>query len=346
MAIYVNRRLTLSYQLFPLTDPLVNSNILALCVRHNTIHSDFFNLVNVYNRPGSRHAAIESLLRLAPMLPNLAIIQGDFNLHSPLWDPSYSHASGLGERLFYELSNIEMNLANDEGDFTWTNQRGSRSVIDLVFYHDLLARVLPQTLIDLEGRGRSDHAIIFLAFGKQSPHWGRPYIACDSEEEAAYLANLSQAFLEFCRLPPEVAGENLLLAAEDAWRKHSKLPRVDSNPNSWWTDDCQIAKDKYLLDHRFFASYSHHPPSLSMSSPLLPSAISSLSCVDNPQALSSLSSMAPDENWTTMQRKCNGRTGRTHIDQVHVCIYMPRHWGAIALAPIHAHFPILVGSHL
>ena len=31
--------------------------------------------------------------------------------------------------------------------------------------------------------------------------------------------------------------------------------------------------------------------------------ISSLSCVDNPQALSSLSSMAPGENWTTMQRK-------------------------------------------
>ena len=44
--------------------------------------------------------------------------------------------------------------------------------------------------------------------------------------------------------------------------------------------------------------------------------------------------------------ECNGHTGRTHIDQVHVCIYMPRHWGAIALAPIHAHFPILVGSHL
>ena len=44
--------------------------------------------------------------------------------------------------------------------------------------------------------------------------------------------------------------------------------------------------------------------------------------------------------------ECNGRTGRTHIDQAHVCIYTPQHRGAIALAPIHAHFPILVGSHL
>ncbi|KAF8659075.1 hypothetical protein AX14_007659 [Amanita brunnescens Koide BX004] len=248
VAIYVNKHFTLSYQLFPLTDPLLDPNDLALCVRHNTVHSDFFNLVNVYNRPGSRHSAIKSLLRLAPTLPNLAVIQGDFNLHSPLWDPSYSHASGLGERLFYELSDIEMNLANDEGDFTWTNRRGSHSVIDLVFYHDLLARVSPQTLVDLESRGRSDHAVIFLAFGKQSPHWGRPYIAHDSEEEAAYLADLSQAFLNFCHLPPETAGENILLSAEEAWRKHSKLPHVDSNPNSWWTDDCQIAKDRYLLD--------------------------------------------------------------------------------------------------
>ena len=248
VAIYVNKRFTLSYQLFPLTDPLLDPNDLALCVRHNTVHSDFFNLVNVYNRPGSRHSAIKSLLRLAPTLPNLAVIQGDFNLHSPLWDPSYSHASGLGKRLFYELSDIEMNLANDEGDFTWTNRRGSHSVIDLVFYHDLLARVSPQTLVDLESRGRSDHAVIFLAFGKQSPHWGRPYIAHDSEEEEAYLADLSQAFLNFCHLPPETAGENILLSAEEAWRKHSKLPHVDSNPNSWWTDDCQIAKDRYLLD--------------------------------------------------------------------------------------------------
>ena len=127
VAIYVNRRFTLSYQLFPLTDSLIDPNVLALCVRHNTICSNSFHLINIYNRPGSRHSAIESLLRLTPTLANLAVIQGDFNLHSPLWDPSYSHASGLGERLFYELSDIELNLANDEGDFTWTNRRGSSS---------------------------------------------------------------------------------------------------------------------------------------------------------------------------------------------------------------------------
>ena len=55
--------------------------------------------------------------------------------------------------------------------------------------------------------------------------------------------------------------------------------------------------------HRFLTSYSHHPPSLSTSLPSSALAIPSFSCVDNPQALSSLSSMAPGENWMTMRRK-------------------------------------------
>ncbi|KAF8687537.1 hypothetical protein AX14_003668 [Amanita brunnescens Koide BX004] len=249
VAIYVNARFTASYQLFPLLDTAIDPNVLVLCVRHNYKRSDFFHLVNIYNQPGSRHAAIESLLRITPTLHNLAVVQGDFNLHSPLWDPAFSATSGLGERLFYAFSDIELNLANDDGDCTWTNRQGAQSVIDLIFYNDVLARISPQVIVDLKGRGRSDHAILFLAFGKQSPHWGRPFIARDSEEEAAYLDDLARALKSFCHLDPDSAGMNISAAASIAWSKHSKRPRIDSNPNSWWTDDCQLAKDKYLL-HR------------------------------------------------------------------------------------------------
>ena len=125
-------------------------------------------------------------------------------------------------------------------------------MIDLLFCHDILARVSPQLIIDLEGRGRSDHAIFFLAFGKQTPHWGRRYIARDSEEEAAFLADVARAFLTNARLDPELAGQNIANAANKAWTDHSKSPRIDSNPNSWWTDECQVAKDRYLL-HRTHA---------------------------------------------------------------------------------------------
>ncbi|KAF8661948.1 hypothetical protein AX14_007151 [Amanita brunnescens Koide BX004] len=173
----------------------------------------------------------------------------DFNLHSPLWDPAFSATSGLGERLFYAFSDIELNLVNDDGDCTWTNRQGAQSVIDLIFCNDVLARISPQVIVDLEGRGRSDHAILFLAFGRQSPHWGRPFIARDSEEEAAYLDDLAHALKSFCHLDPDAAGTNISAAASAAWSKHSKRPRIDSNPNTWWTNECQLAKDKYLL-HR------------------------------------------------------------------------------------------------
>ena len=130
VAIYVNARFTTSYQLFPVFDQAMDANVLVLCVRHNLKRSDFFHLINIYNQPGSRHSTILSLLRVAPTLSNLAIVQGDFNLHSPLWDPAISHTSGLGERLFHTFSDLELNLTNDEGDATWTNRHGSLSVID------------------------------------------------------------------------------------------------------------------------------------------------------------------------------------------------------------------------
>ena len=247
VAIYVNSRFTAQYQLFPVLDPSIDTNVLILCVRHNLCCSDYFHLVNVYNRPGSRHSAIESLLRITPTLSNIAIIQGDFNLHSPLWDPAFSSHSGLGEWLFNTMLDLQLNLANDDGDATWTNRQGASSVIDLLFYHDVLTRISPQVLIELEGRGCSDHAILFLAFDKQIPHWGRPYIARDSEEEAAYLQDLASAVVANAGLDPESAGNNIMSAASLAWANHSKLPRIDSNPNSWWTDTCQLAKDKYLL---------------------------------------------------------------------------------------------------
>ncbi|KAF8694408.1 hypothetical protein AX14_002053 [Amanita brunnescens Koide BX004] len=249
VAIYVNSRLTSSYQLFPILDNIIDPGVLALCVRHNTMPSLFFHVINVYNCPGTRHSAIESLLRLAPTLANIAVIQGDFNLHSPLWDPAFSSASGLGECLFYSLSDLELNLGNDDGDATWTNRHGACSVIDLVFYSDILARISPQTIVDLPSRGHSDHAIIFLAFGKQSPHWGRQYIARDSEEEAAYLQDLADAIVSNCHLDPESVGDRIASLASASWTTHSKTPRIDSNPNSWWTDECQLAKDKFLL-HR------------------------------------------------------------------------------------------------
>ncbi|KAF8735304.1 hypothetical protein AX14_002292 [Amanita brunnescens Koide BX004] len=165
VAIYVNKCLSSSYQLFPDFSPSLDPNVLVLCVRHNLKRSNYFNLINIYNRPNTRHSAISSLLTVAPTLSNIAVVQGDFNIHSPLWDPTITAASGLAECLFGTFSDLELNLTNDDGNCTWTNRQGYASVIDLIFCNDILARLSPQAIVDLKGRGRSDHAILFLAFG-------------------------------------------------------------------------------------------------------------------------------------------------------------------------------------
>ena len=203
----------------------------------------------MYNRLNTCHSAILSLLDVVLSLLNIAVVEGDFNLRSPLWDPGVSTTSSLAERLFTSFSNYGLNLINDDGDPTWTNGRGSVSVIDLAFCNDALAGTSPQIIVDIDSRGRSDHAAIFLAFGKQSPHWGRPYIACDSEEEALFLADLARALVTFAHLEPEEACNNIAEVIHSSWATNSKLPRTDSNPTSWWNEDCQLAKDRYAL-HR------------------------------------------------------------------------------------------------
>ena len=50
----------------------------------------------------------------------------------------------------------------------------------------------------------------------QSPHWGRPYIARDSEEEAAFLKDLATALVTSSRLDPEAAGMRILTLVNQA----------------------------------------------------------------------------------------------------------------------------------
>ena len=81
----------------------------------------------------------------------------------------------------------------------------------------MLAATSPQNIVDLDGRGRSDHAAIFLAFGKQSPHWGKPYIARDSEEESAFLMDVGNALIANARLNSEDACNNIAAAIRQSW---------------------------------------------------------------------------------------------------------------------------------
>ncbi|KAF8673880.1 hypothetical protein AX14_005297 [Amanita brunnescens Koide BX004] len=250
VAIYINTRFLDDFQVFPDFSPTIDPNVLAVTLKHNTIRTCSFTIVNVYNPPKTRHSAIHSLIEILPRLNDAVVIQGDFNLPSGIWDPARNNSSPLSIDLFNHLSDEGFGLCNDEGAPTWTNRRGSFSVLDLVFLKDSLAELEPDAFINMEGRGRSDHAIISLAFGT-TEHWGRPYIPADEEEEENFVTDISKAILQSAIAlsnSNDVEGTTELIHSSilNSWNRNSKTPRIGSSLVTWWTAECQHAKDMFL----------------------------------------------------------------------------------------------------
>ena len=88
VAIYVNKRFLTEYQIFPDFSPSIDPNVLIVTFRHNVARSKHFSLINIYNPPKTNNAAVHSLLTILPRLNDTLVIEGDFNLHSGIWDPA------------------------------------------------------------------------------------------------------------------------------------------------------------------------------------------------------------------------------------------------------------------
>ena len=79
VAIYVNKRLTSAYQLFPVEKADIHQDVLFVHLKHNFLRGHDFTVCNVYNRPGARNAAATSFMNALPLFTDLAIVEGDFN---------------------------------------------------------------------------------------------------------------------------------------------------------------------------------------------------------------------------------------------------------------------------
>ena len=253
IAIYVNKRLTASYQLFPVEKPHIHQDVLFLCLKHSFLKGYNFTVCNVYNRPGTRNAAVTSFLQALPSFTDLAVVEGDFNLHSPLWDSAVSKGSPMALSLYEGLSEAGLNLMNDEYQPTWTNRRGSESVIDLLFVNDRLLSCEPFVEVALNNRGRSDHAILSCLFGSQLARPGKPYITKDSEEEDEFCFFLGSALASLPSLMTTLSVEDtchkLSALIGEKWDSLAKTP-ITSRPHgaSWWNDQCQAHRDAYDLN--------------------------------------------------------------------------------------------------
>ena len=205
-----------------------------------------FTLINVYSPPKTRNSAIISLFSALPHFKDALIIQGDFNLHSGIWDLARINSPPFSVEFFNRLSDEGFGLANDKGAPTWTNRCGSFSVLDLVFVHDSLATLDPDVFVNLDGRGWSDHALITLAFGT-TEHWGRPYIPSGEDEEDRFCQDLANS-IRLRALHPDVETAVSLIRQDilKLWNENSKTPCVGASLTTWWTANCQDAKDTYL----------------------------------------------------------------------------------------------------
>ncbi|KAF8677319.1 hypothetical protein AX14_004805 [Amanita brunnescens Koide BX004] len=250
VAIYLNKCIMTTHQAIVNDSPKIHKDVLAVQITHNTLKNMDFSLVNVYNRPGSGNKAVLSLLQLVPTLTNIAIVQGDFNLHLPLWDERITKGSGLATELFNSLSDCSLNIVNDDGDPTWTNGKGSFSVIDLLFCNDRLVALDPLLDISLNDQGHSDHALISFLFGRQIPRPGCPFITKDSEEEDSWcdlVGSLLSALTGF------VNGDNiedtcdfLVREISNKWSELAKTPITPCpHSQSWWNEQCWIHRDAY-----------------------------------------------------------------------------------------------------
>ena len=252
MAIYINKCLTASYQLFPVEKEHIHHDVLVLHLKHNFLKGHDFTIANIYNRPGSRNAAVLSFIQAINDFPDLAVVEGDFNLHSPLWDSSIGKGSPTALNLYVAMSEASLNLANDEYEPTWTNRRGSESVIDLLFVNDCLLPLDPMIKVSLEERGRSDHALISCLFGSQLPRPGKPYIAKDSEEEDKFCYFLGSTLAALPDLANSFDVEELChnwsQLISDKWESLAKMPITSRlHGTSWWNDQCQAYRDAYNM---------------------------------------------------------------------------------------------------
>ena len=74
------------------------------------------------------------------------------------------------------------------------------------------------------------------------------YIPSGEDEEDSFIKDLSAAIIAYSSLPPNDAAERIRESILASWDKNSKVPRVGASHVSWWTSDCQNAKDAFLLN--------------------------------------------------------------------------------------------------
>ena len=245
VCIYVCCSMLNCFRLSAHTDPTPDPNVLILTLADRFTHCEA-SVVCIYNTPKTNDRAIKALPCVLPSITNLALLQGDFNLHSPAWDPNAPCSSEVADDLLTACTLVNLSLVNDNGTPTWHHRINTSSILDLLFVvAELLGRHPCTFESDHTNCGASDHSIFRCHFGRKqnTPH--SAYIRQESDEELAFIAD-TKAMMLCNDLPPQgwvqERFDQLHSDLCTVWDKHAKIPREHTNPTRWWTPECELTK--------------------------------------------------------------------------------------------------------
>ena len=180
-------------------------------------------------------------------MDDLLLLQGDFNLHSPDWDPQVLHAPQIATDLMATLTLSELTLVNDDGLPTWHHKHNKPAVLDLLFVaNPLLRRCSCDFQNDKLGRGATDHSLLHLWIRRRSKVPGQQYIPQDSDEEEAFIAGVKQSVTQAVHgAHVQDIFDQLYDGIAKAWNSNAKTYKDSANPTRWWSPLCDFAKQTY-----------------------------------------------------------------------------------------------------
>ncbi|KAI0686391.1 Endonuclease/exonuclease/phosphatase, partial [Cerioporus squamosus] len=233
-------------------DPAVNHRDCMLLLVRLEPEQDPVAIMNLYN--DTQNAAIVYLADIAHSLPAIDIMGGDYNTHSPLWDPAYPPDSieRIGEVLDLH-ARLGLCLLSPPGIATHIPHRADfrSTVIDLIWVLDDRDPNLYSIHVAQDERGLSDHAVLHAHIpAGQWSYEGAPSIAPKSDAEKNFIASIRDAVRS--RMPPDMpldsdaglhlAVDTLFSCVSDSWLAHASPTIICNKSRLWWDSSCTKAR--------------------------------------------------------------------------------------------------------
>jgi len=246
---YINKRL--AKLRFSLRLDLINHCNINIVAFHN--HQDTNLIINVYS--DSNQTALQVLRDNVRNLGRIIAMADDFNIRDSDWDPSYHHYSNQIEDLLFIADSLDLKLSQltNPGPTRFVdNHCEFNLVLDLVF----LAPDDPwfgQHTLAPELRKPLDHVPLIICMGirKENIVSIVQSIKKNSEEEHDFIAKLKANF-KLLNMQSITDGQalqssvdQLSLAHERTWTKHSKPKHITRYLKEWWNQECTDSLNAY-----------------------------------------------------------------------------------------------------